>query len=117
MLDTASFFDHTRDLFCIVNHFRNEMPRPLVGLGHSLGGTVIINLALLHPRLLTTVIAVEPGIHKSPRDLNASSLYPITFTSDLWPSRSEAIEAIQQKGSLQNLAPCRPRQLPACLPS
>lgn len=31
--------DHTRDLLHIINHFRKEMPRPLVGVGHSMGGT------------------------------------------------------------------------------
>lgn len=33
----ARMMDHTRDLFLIVNQFRQEMPRPIVGLGYSAG--------------------------------------------------------------------------------
>ena len=37
-LPLASWADHPRDLLHIINHFRKEMPRPLVGIGHSMGG-------------------------------------------------------------------------------
>ncbi|KAK6811396.1 hypothetical protein RU639_012822 [Aspergillus parasiticus] len=40
-----SWMDHPRGLLLIINHFRDEMPRPLVGLGHSFGGNIITNLA------------------------------------------------------------------------
>ena len=30
--------DHSRDLLLMINHFREQMPRPIVGIGHSLGG-------------------------------------------------------------------------------
>ena len=33
----ASWFDHSRDLLHMINLFRSEMPRPIVGIGHSLG--------------------------------------------------------------------------------
>lgn len=35
---TASWFDHPRDLLHLVNVKRAEMPRPIVGIGHSMGG-------------------------------------------------------------------------------
>ena len=35
---SASWYDHPRDLLHMINHFRKEMPRPLVGIGHSMGG-------------------------------------------------------------------------------
>ena len=31
--------DHARDLLCMINHFRGTMPRPIVGVGHSICGT------------------------------------------------------------------------------
>lgn len=37
-LSTASWFDHPRDLLHLVNVKRAEMPRPIIGLGHSFGG-------------------------------------------------------------------------------
>lgn len=33
--------DHPRDLLLLINHFRDQMPRPLVGVGHSFGGTIM----------------------------------------------------------------------------
>ena len=33
-----SWFDHSRDLLHMINTFRDEMPRPLIGIGHSMGG-------------------------------------------------------------------------------
>lgn len=33
----ASWLDHSRDLLHIVNVFRDQMPQPIVGIGHSLG--------------------------------------------------------------------------------
>jgi hypothetical protein len=35
---TVSWTDHARDLLLLINHFRAEMPQPLVGIGHSYGG-------------------------------------------------------------------------------
>lgn len=34
----ASWFDHPRDLLHLVNVKRADMPRPIVGIGHSMGG-------------------------------------------------------------------------------
>lgn len=36
--DTASWFDHPRDLLHLVNVKAAEMPRPIIGIGHSFGG-------------------------------------------------------------------------------
>ena len=33
-----SWFDHSRDLLHMINLKRDEMPRPIVGVGHSMGG-------------------------------------------------------------------------------
>lgn len=39
-----SWNDHPRDLFLMINAFRQHMKRPLVGVGHSMGGNNLINL-------------------------------------------------------------------------
>ncbi len=36
-----SWNDHVRDLLLLTNLKRNEMPRPLVGIGHSMGGNQV----------------------------------------------------------------------------
>lgn len=93
----SSWFDHSRDLLQMVNHFRSEMPRPIVGIGHSMGATQLVYLALLHPRLLSSLVLLEPVIQgyqvsgPSPAPVRAS-----TFRRDVWPSR-EAAEAAFSK--------------------
>lgn len=36
-----SWMDYARDILMMINQFRDKMPRPLVGLGHSMGGTIM----------------------------------------------------------------------------
>lgn len=38
---TVSWYDHSRDILHMVNHFRDEMPRPLIGVAHSIGCAVM----------------------------------------------------------------------------
>jgi pimeloyl-ACP methyl ester carboxylesterase len=70
------------------------MIRPIVGFGHSMGGNVIVNLALLHPRLLSTVVAVEPVINTSAHEMNFIGTYSLTFREDKWPSKDAAMKSI-----------------------
>lgn len=34
-----SLADHARDLLYLINLKREDMPRPIMGIGHSMGGT------------------------------------------------------------------------------
>ena len=34
---SASWFDHSRDLLVMINHFADQMPRPIIGYAHSMG--------------------------------------------------------------------------------
>ena len=109
--------DHARDLLHMVNHFRGEMPRPLVGIGHSMGGHNLVNLSLFHPRLLSTLILVDPIIqgkalaqksssydttNANPRFAAARSS---TFRRDKWPSRAEAAAAFARSKFYQSWDP------------
>jgi hypothetical protein len=44
---TASAFDHARDLLHLINFKRDEMPRPIVGVAHSMGGAQVFAFPLL----------------------------------------------------------------------
>ncbi|KAL6150400.1 hypothetical protein ACJQWK_00579 [Exserohilum turcicum] len=84
-------FDHGRDLLHMVNIFRDQMIRPIVGIGHSMGGTALVSLALLHPRLLETLILIDPIIHR--RTFAAGYRTPALASArrrDVWPSRAAA---------------------------
>ena len=95
---TASWFDHSLDLLQMINHFRKEMPLPLVGFGHSLGGTQIVHLALLHPRLFSTLILIDPIIKPRPAPAGEHMIvaYWSTFKRDTWPSQQEGEKAIKK---------------------
>ncbi|KAJ6194049.1 toxin biosynthesis protein [Bipolaris maydis] len=58
-------FNHARDLLDMVNTFRDQIIRPIVGIGHSARGPILVSLALLQPRLvLETLILIDPIIHR-----------------------------------------------------
>ncbi|KAI9035179.1 putative toxin biosynthesis protein [Aspergillus affinis] len=60
--DQTNWYDHSRDLLHMINHFRDEMPRPLIGVAHSMGCAQLVNLSIIHPRLLSTLVLIEPVI-------------------------------------------------------
>lgn len=89
--DDPSWMDHPRDLFLMVNHFRKHMKRPLVGIGHSMGGNNLVNLSLMHPRLFTSLILIDPVIQRLPSpEGNFGPAKASTVRRDRWPSKKEA---------------------------
>ncbi|KAI5922839.1 prolyl aminopeptidase-like protein [Camillea tinctor] len=97
--DDPCWLDTARDLLHLTNVFRAEMPRPLVGVGHSFGGAVLAHLALLHPRLLTTLVLLDPIIARftlAPGGTGKAPAYASTFRRDAWPSRAEAAASFRR---------------------
>jgi len=82
--------DHARDLFLMVNHFRAEMPRPILGIGHSMGGCQLVNLSLMHPRLLTTLVLIDPVIASAGGPGNWAPARASSNRREIWPSRAAA---------------------------
>ncbi|KAL1956008.1 hypothetical protein VTO42DRAFT_7908 [Malbranchea cinnamomea] len=103
-----SWMDHPRDLMHLINLKRAEMPRPLIGIGHSMGGNNLVNVALMHPRLFTSLILLDPVIY--PPDESMNGKVPITTLSsthrrDLWPSRQAAAESLKKNKFYQKWDP------------
>jgi len=75
----------------MLNHFRADMKRPLIGVGHSMGGNNLVNLSLMHPRLFTTLVLIDPAIQRMPSKVG-NFLLPKSSTNrrDRWPSRQAA---------------------------
>lgn len=95
--------DHGRDLLHMVNQFRSEMPMPIVGIGHSFGANVLVNLSFMHPRLLSTLVLLDPVIQEyasAPSGPNPVQLS--TFRRDFWPSRTEAETAMRKQKYYQS---------------
>lgn len=83
----------------MTNVFRSSMPRPLVGVGHSFGGVILANVALMHPRLFSTMVFIDPVMSKT---ISIGPLYGFdtmrasSSRRDLWPSREEAVASIRR---------------------
>lgn len=98
--------DHPRDLFLMVNHFRKQMKRPLIGIGHSMGGNNLINLSLMHPRLFTTLILIDPVIQRLPSRIgNYAPAKASANRRDRWPSRKAAEAAFRRSKFYQTWDP------------
>ncbi|BDD58477.1 hypothetical protein MAP00_003754 [Monascus purpureus] len=102
-----SWFDHPRDLLHFINLKREEMPQPIVGVGHSFGGAHLTQLSLMHPRLIHSLVLLDPVIQRQPsamdkQDLHAGKLVFLeltrlsTYRRDLWPSRKTAAEGFKR---------------------
>ncbi|KAK4690197.1 hypothetical protein P7C71_g6530, partial [Lecanoromycetidae sp. Uapishka_2] len=76
--------------------FRDQMPRPIIGIGHSVGALQLVNLSIMHPRLLTSLILIEPMIQKAPPPgPNAAMLS--TLRRDIWPTEAAARSLLGKK--------------------
>jgi pimeloyl-ACP methyl ester carboxylesterase len=79
---------------------------PLAGIGHSFGGCALVNLAFMHPRLLSTLILLDPVIQdtETPAAAGLPTLQS-TFRRDIWPSRAEAEAAFRKQKFYQSWDP------------
>lgn len=90
----------------MVNVFRDEMPRPLIGVGHSMGGCQLANLALLHPRLFESLILIDPVIQGKVSLLgNVSPAFASAKRRERWPSREEAMKSFKKSKFYQTWDP------------
>jgi pimeloyl-ACP methyl ester carboxylesterase len=86
-------------------------PRPLIGLGHSMGANMIVNLASMHARLLHSVVLLDPVIQRHSandprvRETGRQPARASTFRRDIWPSRSAAEEAFKKQKFYQQWDP------------
>ncbi|PNS19944.1 Peroxisomal membrane protein LPX1 [Sphaceloma murrayae] len=97
--------DHARDLFLLVNRFGDEFVRPVVGIGHSMGGHNLVNLALMHPRLFHSLVLLDPVIARVPGAGNWLPARASAVRRDIWPSRQAAREAFSRSKFYQSWHP------------
>ena len=97
----ATWVDHSRDLWCMINHFRAQMPKPIIGLGHSVGCSQLLFLSSWHPTLFHSFVFVEPGLDPDyGRNITFPWVYRMLHRKDGWGERSEAeIKALRAQGA------------------
>ncbi|KAI2615391.1 prolyl aminopeptidase-like protein [Hypoxylon sp. NC1633] len=92
------WYDLARDLLHMTNVFRAEMPRPIVGIGHSFGGNILTHLSLIHNRLFSSLVLFDPIINKfslvQTGAINGARLSAIR--RDTWPSREAAATSFRR---------------------
>ena len=101
-----SWYDHPRDLFNLVNYFRRDFVLPIVGIGHSMGGSQLINVSLMHPRLFAALLLIDPIMSR--RASQAGNWSPAIASSsrrDRWPSRKAAEAAFKKSKFYQTWDP------------
>ncbi|SPQ24851.1 cc4bb9db-94b1-4c3c-968c-334ec7b553ae [Thermothielavioides terrestris] len=94
LANDPSWWDHARDLLHLINQKRDEMPHPLVGIGHSMGGAQLTLIALSNPRLFRSLVLLDPVLQ-----LTGTGIAPAmasTRRRDLWPSRAAAAAMFRQ---------------------
>lgn len=98
-----SWWDHGRDLMNVINQFQDEIPHPIIAVGHSMGATQLTHLALMHPRLFDALVCIDPVIQIE----NPSRAYapPSTYRRDTWPSREEAAKKFAESKFYQRWDP------------
>ncbi|CAG8983675.1 hypothetical protein HYALB_00004107 [Hymenoscyphus albidus] len=84
----ASWFDHSRNLLGMVNHFRERMIPPIFGIGHSMGCAQLVRLSILHPSLFYGMALVEPVKQKAFPPGPNPALFS-NFRRDIWPSKEK----------------------------
>ncbi|KAJ0422847.1 Alpha/beta hydrolase family-domain-containing protein [Aspergillus carlsbadensis] len=90
--DDPSWFDHSRDLLLMVNHFREQIQPPIVGIAHSFSCAQFIHLSITHPSLFQSLILLEPTVQSEPL-VQPGGRNPALWAStrrDRWASRKDA---------------------------
>ncbi|KAJ1972084.1 hypothetical protein H4R35_004872 [Dimargaris xerosporica] len=70
---------------CSVLLAQLQITTPLIGVGHSMGGTVLMMLETLRPGTFTTILSIDPAIYFSQRTLGRLALQARKRRS-AWPS-------------------------------
>ncbi|RKL47587.1 hypothetical protein BFJ72_g1819 [Fusarium proliferatum] len=99
----VSWFDHARDMMKLINQHQRDIPHPIVGIGHSMGGTQLAQLALWHPRLLDSLVLIDPIIQIPNPSISLAGLS--TKRRDIWPSREDAVARFKKSKFFQSWDP------------
>ncbi|CCX13110.1 Alpha/beta hydrolase family-domain-containing protein [Pyronema domesticum] len=88
--DHPCWNDLPRDVLHLVNTFAEQLPPPLIGMGHSYGGHAIVKASLMHPSLFTAAVLVDPVIEEHKVFQGSDPAKASSRRRDTWASREEA---------------------------
>ncbi|KAI5800122.1 Alpha/beta hydrolase family-domain-containing protein [Geopyxis carbonaria] len=89
--DDPCWNDFSRDTIHMINTFADQMPPPIIGVGHSFGGHAIARAALMHPSLFTSIVLIDPVIEESEVIESGYATSKLSAKRiDVWRTRSDA---------------------------
>ncbi|KAH6894423.1 Alpha/beta hydrolase family-domain-containing protein [Thelonectria olida] len=100
------WLDYARDIVHMINTFRP--PAPIMAIGHSFGANALTNVSLLHPRLLTSLVLLDPVIShyaSTPESRIAGPAASSISRRESWPSRADAAAAFNRSRFYQSWDP------------
>ncbi|KAF2107831.1 Alpha/beta hydrolase family-domain-containing protein [Lophiotrema nucula] len=102
--DDPGWLDHSRDLLLMINTFRDRMKAPIVGIGHSMGCSHLAGLSVMHPRLLHSLVLIEPVLQDfAPPGPNAAMFS--SMRRETWDSRAKAEAQMSKNGFFKAMDP------------
>lgn len=83
----SRFSDYILDLREVIEKCRSELSEntPLLLLGHSLGGLIVLNFAQQYPELISAVTASSPALATA-EEIPRAKAVPGKIMSAIWPS-------------------------------
>ncbi|GAO49439.1 alpha/beta-hydrolase [Saitoella complicata NRRL Y-17804] len=105
--DEFCWTDHARDILHLIQTHEltpAHTSGPLLGLGHSMGGNQIFHSAIMHPRLFTAIVGIDPIIEPGLTAGHAPAKASIR-RRDIWSSMDEARAYFKSKPFYQSWDP------------
>jgi len=103
--DDPSAFDLSRDILHMVNTFRDDFITPVIGFGHSLGATSLLELSRMHPRFFAALILVDPIVGPEIFKIGVPLIYGASQRPDLWPSQEAAKQFFTKSKAMKRWHP------------
>ncbi|KAK7408738.1 hypothetical protein QQX98_009095 [Neonectria punicea] len=100
------WLDYARDILHMINTVRP--PPPIMAMGHSFGANALTNVSLLHPRLLGSLVLLDPVIShyaSTPSNKVAGPAASSMHRREVWPSLEDAEASFKRSPFYQSWDP------------
>ncbi|CAI2169036.1 100_t:CDS:2 [Funneliformis geosporum] len=91
--DTFQWWDYGHDILQVIDHA--QIRKPIVGIGHSLGGTATLIAELIRPGTFSCIVAIDPTLTPAILKFDQSSL--TLKRNDSWGNREAAKESFLKR--------------------
>ncbi|CAG8578862.1 9628_t:CDS:2, partial [Scutellospora calospora] len=102
--DVVLKFDFARDILQLID--KANIKKPIIGIGHSVGGHSMLLAEILRPGTFTSILAIEPIMKPNlVKEMNPLKELDIKRRRDRWPDREAAYASFITKKFFQSWDP------------